>query len=252
MNLPDAILRTRGRGAVPVIAEVKRLIPKLAAEAGRGPDGRDAGRLAECYRRGGACGISLVTERRHFGGRPEEDVPLVLRSTPLPLLIKDFISEAAQVDCYARLVTSVDPACLGRVSLLLIAHRVGDDLPELLERVHSWGMLALVETRGPEDLPLIAGAEPWLVGINNKDIDRLEVGEDGVRIDREMLAPYRELLPRSLIVSESGHRTPEDVRCSLKAGADAVLAGTAFMLAEDPAEAVAAFVTAGEVAPWSG
>ncbi|MGB9885684.1 MAG: indole-3-glycerol-phosphate synthase TrpC [Moorellales bacterium] len=252
MNLAQAIQEVKRQGVAPVIAEIKRVIPKLAAEVGRPPDERPASYLAACYRRGGACGISVVAERQFFGGRPEVDIPAVLRATPLPLLIKDFIREPAQVDGYARLVAEVGEAYLGRVTLLLIAHRAGERLPELLERIHSYGMQALVETRGPEDLHWLDGAKPRLVGINNKDIDRLEMGEDTVRITPSFLAPYRELLPGVLVVSESGHRTPEDVRRSLAAGADAVLAGTAFLLAEDPVAAVASFVAVGEVGRCSG
>lgn len=246
MNLPEAIRLAKQRGVAPVIAEIKRRIPKLAAEAGRGRDDRDAAYLARCYEQGGAAGISLVTERQFFGGRPEEDVPAVLRATPLPLLVKDFIRDYADVDYYARLVASVDRAFLRRVTLLLIAHLVGERLPDLVEYVHNCGMLALVETRGPEDLDLISRARPRLVGINNKNIEELEMGEDVVRVSAEMLARYRQVLGETPIISESAHRTPDDVRRSLAAGADAVLVGTAFLVVENPAAVVASFVQAGE------
>lgn len=249
MNLPEAIHLARQRGLAPVIAEIKRVIPKLAAETGRKRDERDAALLARCYEQGGAAGISLVTERQYFGGRPEEDVPAVLQATPLPLLIKDFIRDYTDIDYYAGLVASVDPAFLRRVTLLLIAHLVGERLVHLLQHVHDRGMLALVETRGPEDLNLISSARPRLVGINNKNIDELEMGEDVVRVNAEMLARYRQALGETLIISESAHQTAADVRRSLAAGADAVLVGTAFLIAENPTAAVADFVRAGEAAP---
>jgi len=249
LNLPEAIHLARQRGLAPVIAEIKRVIPKLAAETGRKRDERDAALLARCYEQGGAAGISLVTERQYFGGRPEEDVPAVLQATPLPLLIKDFIRDYTDIDYYAGLVASVDPAFLRRVTLLLIAHLVGERLVHLLRHVHDHGMLALVETRGPEDLNLISSARPRLVGINNKNIDELEMGEDVVRVNAEMLARYRQALGETLIISESAHQTAADVRRSLAAGADAVLVGTAFLIADNPTAAVADFVRAGEAAP---
>lgn len=247
MNLVEAIAQARRRGVAPVIAEIKRLIPKLAEE-GRGRDDRDAALLAGWYEEGGAAGISLVTERRHFGGQPEADVPAVLRATSLPLLIKDFILDQAGVDYYAALVAAVCPAFLSRVALLLIAHHLDDRLPDLLRYTHRRGMLALVETRGPEDLRYLAGADsaPRLVGINNKDIDELERGENVVRVNQEMISRYRRVVGEAVIVSQSAHRSPADVRRSLAAGADAVLVGTAFLLAEQPADAVASFVRAGE------
>lgn len=248
MNLPQAIHLARQKGVAPVIAEIKRVIPKLAAETGRKRDERDAAFLARCYEQGGAAGISLVAERQHFGGRPEEDLPAVLQATPLPLLIKDFIRDYADVDYYARLVASVDHAFLRRVTLLLIAHVVGERLADLVQHVHNCGMLALVETRGPEDLDLVANARPRLVGINNKNIDELEMGEDVVRVNAEMITRYRQVLGETLIVSESAHRTAADVRRSLAAGADAVLVGTAFLVAKNPTAAVASFVRAEEAA----
>lgn len=257
MNLVEAIARARRRGAAPVIAEIKRVIPKLATERGWGRDDRDASLLTRWYEEGGAAGISLVTEREHFGGRPEEDVPAVLRATSLPLLIKDFLLARAQVDYYADLVASVDPAFLPRVALLLIAHRAGSRLPDLLRYVHGRGMLALVETRGPEDLRYLEDWErtqlggwerPQLVGVNNKDIDELEKGEDALRLTPEMISRYRRVVGEAVIVSQSAHRSVADVRRSLAAGADAVLVGTAFLLAERPAAVVASFVRAGEKA----
>lgn len=251
MTLIESVIRARQRGVVPVIAEIKRVIPKLAAELGRGRDERDAAFLARCYQQGGAAGISLVTEQKHFGGQPEEDVPAVLQATFLPLLIKDFIFNRARVDFYAALVASVDPALLRRVTLLLIAHLLGDNLPALLQYVREQGMLALVETRGPADLDHLRGVSPLprLIGINNKNIDELEMGDDLVQVSPEMIAGYRQVVGKAVIVSESAHRNAADVRRSFTAGADAVLAGTAFLVSAHPAATVASFVSALEESP---
>lgn len=248
MTLIDSIIQAGQRGVVPVIAEIKRVIPKLAAELGRGRDERDAAHLARCYQEGGAAGISLVTEKKHFGGQPEEDVPAVLQATFLPLLIKDFILDRARVDFYAALVASVDPAFIRRVTLLLIAHMLGDNLPVLLQYIQEQGMLALVETRGPADLGHLRGVSPppQLIGINNKNIDELEMGDDLVQVSPEMIACYRQVVGKAVIISESAHRNAADVRRSFTAGADAVLAGTAFLVSDHPAVTVASFVRAME------
>jgi len=245
MNLVASIAYSRQRGLVPVVAEVKRVIPKLAAE-GRGRDERDAGLLARYYEEGGAAGISLVTESKHFGGQPGVDIPAVLRATSLPLLIKDFILEPAAVDYYADVIEAVAPSAVSRAALLLIAHLAGERLPVLLAHVHRRGMLALVETRDLTDLGYLEPLPevPRLVGINNKNIDTLEMGEDQIRLCPEMVAAYRRALGGALLVSESAHRGPADVRRSLQVGADAVLVGTAFLVSDRPRETVAAFVRA--------
>lgn len=247
MNLKESIVRSQEKGVAPVIAEIKRVIPKLSADEGRGKDLRDAGFLARAYAEGGASGISLVTEKRYFGGQPEEDLAAVLQATALPVLVKDFIMDRAKVDFYASLVEQVDPAFLHRVTLLLISHMVGDGLPGLASYVERRGMSALVETRGPEDLPLL-GSLSWhsnLIGINNKGIDDLETGPDEIKVTPEMISKYRRAVGGATIVSESAHKTPRDVRRSLQAGADAVLVGTAFLTAGDPSGAVSLFVREG-------
>lgn len=245
MNLAESILLAKNRREAPIIAEIKRLIPKLA-EDGRPKDERSAARLAWMYQKGGAIGVSLVTEAKYFGGQPKEDIPAVLQSISLPLLIKDFILDEERINFYADLVSRSGKGYLGRVTLLLTAHWLGDRLPAMLSYVHSKGMLALVETRKPEDLSYLScfGQSPRLVGINNKNIDELEKGEDWIKLTPELVSRYQQLLGNCLLISQSAHRRPEDIRRSIEAGADAVLVGTAFMVSREPTKTVASFVHA--------
>lgn len=246
MNLAESILKAKGRLEAPIIAEIKRIIPKLADEEGRPKDERSAARLAQMYQEGGASGISLVTETKYFGGQPEEDIPAVLQSTSLPLLIKDFILDEEKVNFYVELVSKSGKDYLGRVTLLLTAHWLGDRLPAMLNYVHSKGMLALVETRKPEDLGYLdsLSQSPKLVGINNKNIDELEKGGDRVKLTPGLANQYRTLLSDCLLISQSAYQRPEEVRRSIEAGADAILVGTAFMVAKKPVKTVASFVHA--------
>ena len=248
MNLLASIKLARSRGAAPIIAEIKRRIPKLAAEQNRPRDEREAGLLAGVYEKGGAAGISVVAERRYFGGDPERDIPAVLRATTLPLLIKDFILDYPAVDYYAGLAEKTAPGFAGRVTLLLHAHMLGERLVDMLAYVHACGMQALIETRGVQELSLLRprGKRAQIVGINNKNIDELEMGEDRLRISPGIVAAYREVIGEAVIISQSAHRNAADIRFALEAGADAVLAGTAVMLSPEPAAAVFAFVRAGE------
>ncbi len=248
MNLIESIYATKNRGNAPVIAEIKRVIPKLADEAGRPRDPRPAAVLATAYEKGGACGISVVTEKEHFGGAPEEDIPAVLGNTTLPVLIKDFILDKERVDYYAGIGTRSGKENLRRVTLLQTAHWVKEKLPEMLEYIHGKGMTALVETRTPADLAYLDGVTPKIIGVNNKNIDELEKGDDRIRLTSELIREYRKLAPDAIIMSQSAHKEPRDVARSLDMGADAVLAGTAFMTAKDPETTVASFVRAIEAA----
>lgn len=245
-DLAASIKEAQACGLVPIIAEVKRLTPKLAEEGGQRKDVRDAGFLVQFYQNGGAIGISLVAEEQHFGGQPEIDIPQILTAVDLPLLIKDFITDRSKVDYYADLVASVGEEMLKRVSLLLISHKLGDSLAGLIGYVHQRGMLAQVEIQGEQDFPLLQALPriPKLIGFNNKEIDRLEKGVDKVVLGESVVANCRQVIDSALLISSSAHHTPEDVRQSINAGADAVLAGTAFMRAENPESVVKEFVNA--------
>lgn len=245
MNFPESIAAARDANRVPVIAEIKRRIPKLAD--GLDADQRDAGTLARIYEAAGAAAISIVAETRYFGGCPEKDIPAILEATSLPLLIKDFIVDRDTVEYYARLLRSVQPACINRVALLVITHQAGDRSPDLINHIRSLGMLALAETRHIEDLQYLSGTTPFpaLVGINNKVIDQLETDDQEVELTPELITAYRRQTGTALIISESAHQGVADVKKSMQAGADAVLVGTAFMRAVDPGATVARFVSAG-------
>ncbi len=245
-NLITSIKEAQINGVVPIIAEVKRLTPKLVVEEGIRKDSRDAGDLARLFQRGGAIGISLVAEKEHFGGQPEIDIPKILASVDLPLLVKDFITDEATVDYYAGLVSAVGAKMLSRVSLLLIAHHLGDNLQRLIDYVYRQGMLVQVEIRGEEDLNFLKylRSMPQLIGLNNKRIDVFEKGEDRVVVNKHSVDVFREVIGDALLISSSAHHSPQDVRISIEAGADAVLAGTTFMQANDTVQEVKDFVNA--------
>lgn len=208
-SLREGIRRAR---LVPLIAEVKRASPsegELSPHADPLAVGRE---MVE----GGAVALSVLTERKYFGGDP-----LFLRELSVlgvPLLCKDFVVDPYQVE---------EAAGLGADALLLIVRVLGEELPFFLSLVRKEGMEALVEVTDEEELEqaLSAGAE--LVGINNRDLDTLEV--DLSRTER--LAPL--VPPGITVVSESGIGTPEEVRRMLRAGAHAVLVGTSLMRAKD-------------------
>ena len=70
--------------AVRVIAEVKRSSPSKGALAAIA----DPAALARDYESGGASAISVLTERRRFGGSIE-DLQAVRRAVDIPILRKD-------------------------------------------------------------------------------------------------------------------------------------------------------------------
>ncbi len=203
-SLPGALANARARGRRPVIAEVK---PTSPTTDGRRDD--DPVALAREMVAGGAAALSVLTEPEQFGGSPAT-LERVREAVEVPVLRKDFVLEAAELDRVAA------------DAVLLIA-RFLDDLAGMVEAARGRGFRPLVEvhTRGELDRALDAGAS--LVGVNNRDLARLEV-------DRSTFERVAPAAPDGVtLVAESGIRNPTDADRMLEAGADGLLVGTAIM-----------------------
>lgn len=219
----QAALQAPGVG---VIAEVKRRSPSK----GRLADIDNPAALAREYEAGGARVVSVLTERRHFGGSLE-DLGEVREQVAIPVLCKDFIISPYQVH-EAR-------AWGADLCLLIVAALEDEALISLLERIESLGMTALVEIHDEReaDRALTAGAS--VIGINARNLATFEV--DRGTFDR--VAPG---LPSSVIkVAESGVRGAHDLIAYAGAGADAVLVGEGLVRSGNPRQSVADLVTAG-------
>ncbi|MBJ7451895.1 MAG: indole-3-glycerol phosphate synthase TrpC [Blastococcus sp.] len=221
----DALAALRAPG-VGVIAEVKRRSPSKGELA----DIPDPAELARQYAAGGARVISVLTERRRFGGS-QDDLDAVRAVVDVPILCKDFVVSSYQV--HEARAHGAD------VVLLIVAALEQNVLTGLLERVESLGMTALVEvhTEAEADRALSAGAA--VIGVNARDLTTLEVD----RSTFEKIAPG---LPSEVVkIAESGVRGPHDLISYAAAGADAVLVGEGLVTAGDARQAVADLVTAG-------
>ncbi len=210
---------------VSVLAEVKRASPSKGPIA----PGLDAASQAAAYRRGGAAGVSVLTEPSRFDGTLEDLAAVA--GLGIPALRKDFIVDTYQVweareagaAAILLIVAALDPGQLAQ----LYAEARAAELDVLVE-VHDHTEVAVTHAIGAD-----------LVGVNARDLRTFEV-------DAGAFARLRAELPAgALAVAESGIRTPEDLRTVAGAGADAVLVGESLLRAPDPAAAVAALVDAG-------
>ena len=203
-SLPDAFADVEADGRVPVIAEVK---PTSPTTDGRRRD--DPAELAEAMVEGGAAALSVLTEPEHFGGSPES-LRRIREVVDVPVLRKDFLLEPAHLD-----VVEAD--------LVLLIARFLDDLPAMVEAARERGFQPLVEVHTREELAdaIDAGAE--VVGVNNRDLGRLEVDLGTF----ERVAP--DVPDDVTLIAESGIASPDDVRRMRDAGADGLLVGTAIM-----------------------
>jgi indole-3-glycerol phosphate synthase len=203
----------RGNG-VRLIAEIKKASPSRGLLC---PD-FDPVALAQIYAANGAAAVSVLTEEKHFQGSLDY-LAGIKQSVDIPLLRKDFIFDEYQVH---------ESAAYGADALLLIAAILEQDqLEKLLALGRSLGLACLVEAHTEAELmkALLAGAE--IVGINNRDLNTFKVNTDTTRRLR-LLVP-----PETIVVSESGILTREDMRKMRECKVDAVLVGEALVTAAD-------------------
>ncbi|HID42447.1 MAG TPA: indole-3-glycerol phosphate synthase TrpC [Archaeoglobaceae archaeon] len=220
------IRECRERGKNAVIAEIKVYSPKY----GDLLRGRSIDEILGAYERAGATGISYITESKNFNGN-FETLREICSKTELPVLRKDFILSKNEVEKTAEANASV---------ILLIARMLKEDTAEFVDYSFDHGLEPLVEVHNPEDIEIALNTSANLIGINNRDISKLETDDGTVNLTKKLA----KLIPeKRTIVSESGISTIEDLRCALK-HADAVLIGTAFMKAENIEEFVRNFVGA--------
>jgi indole-3-glycerol phosphate synthase len=202
-----------------VIAEVKRRSPskgEIAAPIA-------AGTQAVAYAGGGASAISVLTEPAHFGGSAE-DLEAVRARVAIPVLKKDFHLDPLQV---------LEARALGASGLLLIARALEPArLGELVQAALECGVEPLVEIRDEEELARAIDAGARIVGVNNRNLESLEI--DATTAER--LVPL--IPPDRIAVAESGIESRADVERYARTGADAVLVGSFISAASDPVAAV--------------
>lgn len=210
-------LKTAGR--VPVIAEVKFRSPS----EGTLSEGKDVERIARAYERGGAAGISVLTEPEHFDGRLEY-LATVRGAVSIPVLMKDIVVDRAQVDAAGKL--AADAVLL--IAGVFIGGMAESPLEEMVSRVHQRGLEAVVEVHNEEEYMRAVSGEADVVGINNRDLRTLAVSID---TSRKLL----KLAPRpKAVICESGISTKDEIDSLRALGADGFLLGSVLMKSKDP------------------
>ncbi len=224
-SLKESIL---GSKRTPLIAEIKFTSP---AEGKLRPAG-DVKKIARSYERGGVSGISVLTEPKHFDGDIRY-LPLVKKAVHVPVLMKDVVIDPVQIDAGAK---------MGADAVLFIAAIFANGLAratldEMFSRAHDRGLEVLFEAHTQDEYALALESEADVVGINNRNLDSLEVS---LSTSKRLLAAGRELRERlkkssrdKPVISESGIKTRREIEELRELGADAFLVGTAFMKSAD-------------------
>lgn len=226
-SLKESICRC---GRVPIIAEIK------AASPSRGilKENLQPDRMVESYSRGGAIGISILTEPKHFGGSLET-FTMVRRSIELPILMKDIIICSKQLEA----ASTIGANAVLLIQALFDRKYCKQGVEEMIEAAHENKLEVLLEAHDENEFQRALTSEADFIGINNRNLGTLEVNLD---VTKSLLEKTD--CKGKLIVSESGIESPADIRFLSSCGAKAFLVGSALMKAVDPEEKVKELVGA--------
>ena len=179
--------------------------------------------IAKEYEQAGASAISCLTEPFYFQGA-DQYLREISAAVQIPVLRKDFTVDEYMI---------YQAKSLGASAVLLICAILDDgELRAYRQLAKELGLDALVEAHDEYevDRALNLGAE--IVGVNNRDLRTFQV-------DMNNSIRLRKMVPDNVVfVSESGIRTPEDIRLLYENKVDAVLIGETLMRSPDKKSAL--------------
>ena len=221
MKFLEALKKAKTGGRQVVIPDIKRFSPKDGELLGSRKPAEYAAALIEA----GAPVLSVVTEEKEFHGSLQmlKDIAKAAKPHGIPILRKDFINTKEDL---------IETRECGAAAILLMCSCLEPDkLRYLYREALELGLDPFVETHTEEDFALVRELGAELVGINNRDILKLERDDGDVG---HTLSLIKQMPAGAFSVTESSIRDPEEVRMALRSGADAALVGTAIALAPDP------------------
>jgi indole-3-glycerol phosphate synthase len=198
-----------------IIAEVKRSSPSKGSLA----EISDPVRLARQYEEAGAAMVSVLTERRRFGGSLE-DLVAVRAGIDIPVLRKEFM-----VDEYQFLEARAAGA---DAILLIVAALSKSQLKDYYDLATELGMAALIEVHTRQEIEDALEVNPRIIGVNSRNLKTLDID----------LSSFRTLIPEipsSVIrIAESGISARSEVEVAQEAGASAILVGETLVRSGNP------------------
>jgi indole-3-glycerol phosphate synthase len=212
---------TRPGRTLRVIAEVKKASPS----AGVIREDFDPVAIAGAYHENGAAAISCLTDAKYFQGSLDY-IAQIKAAVPLPVLRKDFIVDLYQV---------YEARAAGADAILLIAECLPEEsmIIDLLILATELKLTTLIEVHDVENLlrvrPHVGFPHPGysLIGINNRDLKTMTTDlNHTLRLVGMVEDP-------TILVSESGIKTHDDVTRLQRAGIHRILVGEHLMRQPD-------------------
>ncbi len=219
ISLKESLMNKKASG---IIAEFKRMSPS----AGRINRNADPVDITQGYINAGATAISVLTDRKYFGGT-RDDLMRAREVNQCPILRKDFMIDEYQV---------LEAKAIGADAILLIASVLDNStIIGLAKLAHSVGLEVLLEVSEKSELACLNECID-LLGVNNRNLKKMETDVE-TSIDMAGKIP-----DEFLKISESGIHDPETINYQKRLGYKGFLIGEYFMKHENPAKACRKFI----------
>ncbi len=211
---PPSFKKALEKPGLNIICEIKKHSP---SQGKLGPEDADVVKIAKLYEEAGASAISVLTDKKYFGGTLK-DMQKVTKAVDIPVLRKDFIIDASQI---------YEAASAGASAILLIAAVLETEkIEEFISLADKLGLDCLVEVHTEAELEKVLQTKAQIIGINNRDLKTLKIDLKNT----EILAPH--IPSDKIIISESGIESTEDIK-KLPRKINGILVGTSFMRVQD-------------------
>jgi len=212
-----------------IIAEIKQKSPSRGTLR-TGLDPRDA---AIQLARGGATGLSVLTEPDNFGGTMQA-LAQIRSAVDIPLLMKDIIVNEKQIN--AAVNSGAD--CI----LIILSALTRKKVPpaDLIKRAHYSQLEVILEVHDAQELETASQSDAEIIGINNRNLKNLTVD---LNTTTKLLNSTLHIQGKK-IISESGFETAEDIRRLKDTPVDGFLIGSSIMRATNLESKVREFVYA--------
>ena len=208
------LLQALQKDGMSYICEVKKASPSKGLIA---PDFPYLA-IAKEYEQAGASAISCLTEPFYFQGA-DQYLREISAAVQIPVLRKDFAVDEYMI---------YQAKSLGASAVLLIcAIRDDGELRAYRQLAKELGLDALIEAHDEYEVDRVLNLGAEIVGVNNRDLRTFQV-------DMNNSIRLRKMAPNNVVfVSESGIRTPEDIRILYENKVDGVLIGETLMRSPD-------------------
>ncbi|MBI2617720.1 indole-3-glycerol-phosphate synthase [Candidatus Gottesmanbacteria bacterium] len=204
---------------IALIAEIKIASPT----SGRLGNLADVKEKVSSYELGGADSLSVVVDKKYFGGSFAL-LQKVRSFSQLPILSKDFVIDKYQV---------YEAKFHGADAVLLIAKIVSQDkLKMLVKLVRELEMEPVVEVNSLEELRRVLRVNTRIIAVNARNLDDFS-------LDLDKACRILKRIPQNMVaLAFSGVSSRNEIVKYKDAGAKGVLVGTTLMKSKDPAKVI--------------